>query len=164
MDKLQNDMIEFSKQLQKGKITNAYRGLIEYIMGLKTYLKNKYPDYFVSGSIYQGYMDMTYFSFTSISLKARNLKIAIVFNYETFRFEAWLAGSNRLVRDDYWQLIKDSGWNQYRVVTPAAGVDAILEHVLVANPDFDDLKGLTNQIEKQTLAFIGNIESFLKDH
>ena len=164
METLQGNMLEFHKQLQKGTITNAYRGLIEYIMSLKTYLKNKYPDYFVSGSIYQGYMDMTYFSFTSISMKARNLKIAIVFNYETFRFEAWLAGSNRRVRDDYWQLIKDSGWNQYRVVTPAAGVDAILEHVLVANPDFDDLTGLTNQIEQQTLAFIGNIESFLKDH
>ena len=109
-------------------------------------------------------MDMTYFAFTPESLKKRNLKIAIVFNYETFRFEAWLAGSNRRVRDDYWQLIKDSGWNQYRVVTPAAGVDAILEHVLVANPDFDDLSGLTNQIEQQTLAFIGDIESFLKDH
>ena len=67
MESLQNDMIEFRKQLQKGTITNAYRGLIEYIMSLKAYLKNKYPDYFVSGSIYQGYMDMTYFAFTPIS-------------------------------------------------------------------------------------------------
>ena len=38
-------------------------------MELRTQLKNKYPDYFVSGSIYYGYMDMTYFSFFPESLK-----------------------------------------------------------------------------------------------
>jgi hypothetical protein len=61
-------MIEFRKQLEKGTIKEAYRRLIEYIMGLKTYLMKKYPNYFVSGSIYYGYMDMTYFSFTPESL------------------------------------------------------------------------------------------------
>ena len=81
---------EYRKQLEKGAIQKAYKGLMEYIMTLRTHFKNKYPDYLVSGSIYYGYMDMTYFAFSPKSLKDRNLKIAIVFVYNPFRFEVWL--------------------------------------------------------------------------
>ena len=49
---------EYRKQLEKGYVKKAYRGLMEFIRDLKTHLKNKYPDYFVSGSIYYGYMDI----------------------------------------------------------------------------------------------------------
>ena len=64
MQSFQEYINEYRKQLAKGAIQKAYKGLMEYIMGLRTHFKNKYPDYFVSGSIYYGYMDMTYFSFT----------------------------------------------------------------------------------------------------
>ena len=40
---------EYRKQLEKGTIKKAYKGLMEYIMDLRTHFKNKYPDYFVSG-------------------------------------------------------------------------------------------------------------------
>jgi len=39
-----------------------------YILGLKAHLK-KYPGFNVSGNIYSGYMDMTYFAFTPKSIK-----------------------------------------------------------------------------------------------
>ena len=77
-------MQEYRKQLQRGYIQEAYKGLMGYIMDLRVYFKNKYPEYSVSG-IYQGYMDMTYFSFSPESIKSRKLKIAIVLIYETFR-------------------------------------------------------------------------------
>jgi len=73
MESLHEYINEYRKQLKKGAIQVAYKGLIEYIMGLKTHLRNKYPKHFVSGSIYQGYMDMTYFSFFPESLKHRKL-------------------------------------------------------------------------------------------
>jgi hypothetical protein len=38
---------------------------------------------------------MTYFAVVPPSLKRRARKIAIVFNYEAFRFEAWLSATNR---------------------------------------------------------------------
>ncbi len=104
---------------------------MEYIMDLRTYLKTKYPDYFVSGSIYYGYMDMTYFSFFPESLKQRNLKIAIVFIHETCRFEIWLAGYNKQVQAKYWKLFKESGWNKYQIVPTTKVLILILEHILV---------------------------------
>jgi hypothetical protein len=155
---------EYRTQLERGAIQKAYKGLMEYIMGLRTYFKNKYPDYFVSGSIYYGYMDMTYFSCIPESLKQRNLKIAIVFIHETLRFEVWLAGFNKQVQSKYWKLFKESDWNKYPVVATTQGVDAIIEHVLVDDPDFRDLDALTIQIEKETLEFIMEIESFLAKH
>ena len=63
MDSFKESMSEYRKQLEKGTIQKAYRGLMDYIMGLRSYFENKYPDYYVSGSVYFGYMDMTYFSF-----------------------------------------------------------------------------------------------------
>ena len=155
---------EYRKQLEKGNIQKAYKGLMEYIMALRTYFQNKYPDYFVSGNIYYGYMDMTYFSFSPRSLKERNLKVAIVFIHEAFSFEVWLSGYNRNVQKQYWQLFNDSGWNKYRIVSQDKGVDSILEYTLTGNPDFANTDKLTEQIEKGTLNFIKDIEEFLSEH
>jgi hypothetical protein len=154
-------MNEYRKQLEKGEIQRAYKGLMEYIMKLRSYFQHKYPDYFVSGSIYFGFMDMTYFSFTPKSLTAQKLRIAIVFLHEALRFEAWLAGYNKGVQSKYWKMIKASGWNKYPIVPSTKGADSIIESVLVSNPDFSRLDVLTGQIEKGTLRFISDVESFL---
>ncbi|HPR42300.1 MAG TPA: hypothetical protein PK718_07135 [Candidatus Methanofastidiosa archaeon] len=160
MGHLNEYMDEYRRQLEKGDITKAYRGLMEYIMGLRTHFKNKYPDCSVS-SIYQGYMDMTYFSFNPDSIKGRKLKVAIVFLHETFRFEAWLAGYNRQVQKSYWKLFKEGDWDKYRLVPTTEGVDSIMEHTLIDDPDFSDPDALTRQIEEGTLAFIKDVEDFL---
>jgi hypothetical protein len=164
MASLQEYMTGYRKLLEKGAVQEAYRGLMKYVMDLRTHFANKYPDYVVSGSIYQGYMDMTYFSFSPESLKDRRLKIAVVFVYDTFRFEVWLAGYNKQVQTSYWKVFKESGWHKYRIVPTTKGVDSLVEHVLVDNPDFSDLGALTNQIESATLEFIENIEGFLSTH
>jgi hypothetical protein len=133
-------------------------------MELRNHFNNNYPDYFVSGSIYHGYMDMTYFSIFPKSFKQRGLKIAIVFLHDAFRFEVWLAGYNKKVQSIYWKLLKDSAWKKYKIVSTIKGVDSIVEHVLVDNPDFKDLNSLTNQIERATLEFIEDVEFFLSQH
>ena len=164
MDDFYEYIDEYKQQLKKGHIQKAYRGLMEYILGLKTYLNKKYPDYFVSGSIYYGYMDMTYFSFTPESLKHRKLKIAIVFNYDDFRFEVWLGGYNKQVQNEYWTFFKNSDWVKYHLVSTTKGVDSIIKNVLVENPNFSDLDNLTKQVENGTLQFIKDVENFLSKH
>jgi hypothetical protein len=161
MSSFQENMNEYRKQLEKGAIQKAYQILMDYIMGLRAYFENKYPDYSVSGSIYQGYMDMTYFSFFPKSLKLRGLKVGIFFVHGTFRFEVWLFGYNKSVQARYWKLFKESGWNKYRIPSTIKGVDSIVESILVENPDFNDLDTLTKQIERGTLKFIEDIENFL---
>ena len=161
MASFHKSMNEYRKQLEKGVIKEAYRGLMEYVMDLRSYFKNKYPDYYVSGSIYQGYMDMTYFAFFPESLKRRKLKIGIVFIHDTATFQVWLIGYNKKVQTKYWKMIKDSKWNKYRSPSTTKGSDSIIEYVLVDNPDFNDLDALTKQIEQVTLKFIRDVENFL---
>ncbi len=157
-----NDYInEYKKQIAKGDIKEAYKGLMEYILNLRTYFNNKYPDYFVSGSIYQGYMDMTYFSFFPKSLKDRKLKIGIVFIHDKCRFEVWLFGYNKQIQTKYWKLFKESNWNKYHLPSTTKGVDSIMEYLLVDNPDFNDLDSLTKHIESGTFKFIEDVENFL---
>ena len=157
-------MKEYKKQMEKGVIQRAYQGLIDYIMGLRSYFEKKYPDYSVSGSVYFGYMDMTYFSFFPKSLKLRRLKVGIVFVHRTFRFEVWLFGYNKGVQAKYWKLFKESGWNKYLIPSTTKGVDSIVEGILVENPNFSDLEALTAQIEKGAVKFIEDIDDFLSKH
>ena len=164
MESFHEHINEYRKQLEKGAVKKAYKGLMEYIMDLRTYFKNKYPDYFVSGSIYYGYMDMTYFAFIPQSLKRRKLKTAIVFIHDTCRFEVWLGGYNKQVQSNYWKLFKESGWKKYHIVPTTKGVDSIIEYILADNPDFSDLDTVTKQIERGTLKFIKDVENFLSKH
>ena len=157
-------MDEYQKQMKKGDIRAAYKGLMEYVMRLRLYFHNKYPDYCVSGNIYYGYMDMTYFSFFPESFKQHNLKVAIVFNYDQFRFEVWLAGYNKQSQQKYWKLFKESNWNKYHFAPNIKGVDYIMDYILVDNPDFSDLDALTKQIEEGTLKFINDVKDFLSKH
>lgn len=164
MESFQESMIEYRKQIQNGTIQRAYQKLMNYVMGLRSYLENKFPDYSVSGSVYQGYMDMTYFSFFPESLKKRRLKVGIVFVHRSCRFEVWLFGYNKSVQAKYWKMFKESGWNKYQIPSTINGIDSIVEGVLVEYPDFGDLDTLTKQIETGTLKFIKDVEVFLTNH
>jgi hypothetical protein len=154
-------MDEYKRQMKKGDVREAYKGLMEYILELRSYFKKRYPDYVVPGSIYYGYMDMTYFSFFPASFKRKKLKVAVVFIHETCRFEVWLAGYNKQVQTHYWRLLIESDWRKYHIPATTKGIDSILEHVVVEHPDFSNLDELTQQIENGTVTFIKNVEDFL---
>jgi hypothetical protein len=161
MASFHENVMEYKKRLREGVIKEAYRGLMEYIMALRTHFSVRHPDCFISGGVYYGYMDMTYFAFSPETLKRRNLKIAVVFIHDACRFEVWLAGYNKRAQSKYWNLFKQSGWDKYRLVPTTKGADAIIENVAVEHPNFDDLDALTKQIERAALKFIGDVEEFL---
>ncbi len=160
MPSIQEDMEELQRQLRKGSIQKAYKALIAYMQGLRTHFANTAGEQAVSG-LYQGYLDMTYFAIFPPALKARDLKIAIVFNYDVFRFEAWLAARNRKVQRQVWELFKDRSGSNHRVVTPASGIDSIVECDLATDFDLNAPDALTEIIETKTAAFITEIERFL---
>lgn len=163
MESIKKDLEEFRRQLEMGSVQRAYGALLSYMMKLRTHFKGDLAVSGVSG-LYQGYMDMTYFALFPSSLRQHNLKIAIVFNYNAFNFEAWLAASNRKVQRQYWNLFKDSQWPAYRVVTPAKGIDSILECDLAIGFNLEDPDLLTASIKKTIASFIDDIERFLAEH
>jgi hypothetical protein len=162
MKSFQDSVIEYKKQLDKGAIQIAYKGLLEYMMGLKNYLKNKYPDFSIPGSLYQGYMDMTYFALFPGDLKSRKLKIAIVLIHDKMKIEIWLSGINKQIQTKYWNILKTKDLNTYQLTRTLKGADSIIEYVLTDNPDFDDPGALTRQIETGTLKFIKDVNELIK--
>lgn len=164
MESFPQSMRVYKKQLEKGHIQKAYQGLMAYFRELHTHFRNNYPEYAVPGTIYYGYMDMTYFPVIPQSFKLRKLKAAVVFIHDSFRFEVWLSGSNRKVQETYWELFKEKKWKKYRFAIDPKGEDYIIGHMLIDDPDFSDLNALTRKIEKGTTAFISDVENFLSMH
>lgn len=164
MTSLEEAVDIYREQLKAGAVQKAYRGIMEFILDLRTTFQKHHPDYLTSGNIYFGYMDMTYFSCSLKTIRERDMRIAIVFLHEEFTFEAWLAGINKKVQNEYWKTIKESGWQKYPVVDTTKGEDAIIRHVLVEEPDFGDLDALQVLIEAEAEKFIAEIQSFLAEH
>jgi len=161
LDKLNEYIEEYRKQLSEGKIQKAYKGIMTFMSGLKIYLENKYGDFTVS-SLYSGYMDMTYFSFTPRIIKDKKLKIAIVYLHEEGRFEIWLAGSNRKIQAEYIELLSGKNISPYKLSQVLPGVDSIIESIIVHEPDFNNSDELRKLIEMKTLEFITDVTAVLK--
>lgn len=155
-------IIEFRAELKKETIQQAYRRLMEYCSGLRTHFQKTLLEYEVPGSLYQGYMDMTYFSIIPPALKQHKLKIAVVFLYDTYRFEVWLSGYNRQVQAVFWNKLRSSGIQPYHLVEDPLKADAILEHILVEDPDFNHPDELTRQIDKGVTEFIKEMLTILQ--
>ncbi len=157
---IKEDVDEFHKQLRHGVVQRVYRALLSFMTGLQRHFKEKYPEHSIS-SLYQGYLDMTYFAVFPPSFKKHGLKCAIVFNYESFRFEAWLAGKNRNINRQYWEIFKNQKLPGYRIVTPGKGVDSFVQYDLVKGLELSEADALTTLIETRIDEFIKNIEAVL---
>jgi hypothetical protein len=161
MKTLDQAMQTYKQQLKQGDIILAHQGLMAYIRDLRSHFEKRFPEYTVPSNIYYGYMDMTYFALMPPALKEQRLKIAVVFVYDTFRFEVWLSGANREVQVQVWDMLKENAPDMYTFSDDPRREDFVLAHVLVDDPGFSNLKTLTSQIEAGTLAFIENVEGLL---
>lgn len=160
MEKMGDYISEYKKQLEKGQIQKAYKGIMGFMSGLRLYLGKKHPDFILS-NLYFGYMDMTYFAFTPPELKEKKLKIAIVYLHEHGKFEIWLGGINRKIQSQFIKLLTKKDLGIYELSPALPGVDSIIEATLVEKPDFDNSLELKKQIEKKVFGFIKNISNFL---
>lgn len=158
----QEDIEEFRRLLARGSMQRAYRALLSFMMRLRAHFENNLADCAVS-DLYQGRMDITHFAVFPSLLKQHDLKVVILFNYEAFRFEAWLAGRNRKVQRQYWDLLKNRPWPNYRVATPAPGIDSILECDLATEFDLDEPDALTSILAEAAVSFMNHIERVLSE-
>ncbi len=162
MASLSEDVSEYNRQLRVGSIQRAYRGIISFMSGLRDMLATNHPDH-SAGSLYQGYMDMTYFSFTPPYLNERKLKVAVVYLHEGNRLEVWLAGGNRKVQAEYIELLKGHDLGGYELSRVAPGVDSIVEGVLAERPDFDDTDKLARSVEAGIILFSAKMEGIVRE-
>jgi hypothetical protein len=149
----------YVEQLKKGDIQKAYTALVKYVTRLGTVLSRNLSESYSFGSLFQGYMDYTYFYYSNDFLKKRKLKLGLVLNHAKMQFEIWLLGQTIPIQEKYWQFFKATIWNEDRTTKPQY---AILEAVLIENPDFSDLDSLTLQIEERLIVISNEIIDDIK--
>ena len=157
LNRLIND---YTRKLQQGELQLAYKGILDYLGRLRSDFIKKYPQLDI-GSLYQGYMDMTYFSLNTKTLKDKGLKIAIVYLHQNGRFEAWLSARNREISKQYETVISDKLLEELQAFHDKNNLDAIIERTLASAPDFDDPDILTNQLEQGAEQFIAAVSKHL---
>ncbi|HSI66435.1 MAG TPA: hypothetical protein VK947_03405 [Planococcus sp. (in: firmicutes)] len=151
---------DYTGHLQQGEIQAAYKVILEFIGKLRSDFIKKYPDNNI-GNMYQGYMDMTYFSLTTESLKDKGLKIAIVYLHEKGAFEVWLSARNRDTAKKYEAIINSDISDEINVFHDKANRDAIIECTLTATPNFEDQALLTAIIDQGVKKFVQAVSSHI---
>jgi len=137
------------------------QGLVRFIKSFRSHLIKRYLNDYLIGSIYYG-ENITYFSFSPKDLKSQKLKIAIVFNHQKIRFEIWLAGQNKQIQKEYWEIFKGSDWKKYHIPSSIDNGFSIVDSILIENPNFDNSVFLTEQIETKTIEFVKEIMKVLE--
>lgn len=152
-----NELIDgYTHHLQQGEIQIAYKGILEFLGKLRAEFIKKYPHYDVS-SIYQGYMDMSYFSLSTKSLKDKGLKIAIVYLHEKGAFEAWLSARNRDIAKGYTSILNSNIAGDVNLFHDNSNTDAIIECILTLTPSFGDQSLLIDTIDQAVEKFVKTI-------
>lgn len=85
--------------------------------------------------------------------------MGLVLNHVDMRFEVWLLGQTAPVQKMYWQYFKDTKWNEGRTLMQQY---SILESVIVASPDLDNLEALSAEIEAKLLGVSTKIQNDVK--
>lgn len=138
------DLLNFYKSaMTQGEIPAAYRFLMGFMHGLKAQFEKAFAAQYQTGNLSPGYLDYTYFPFFDGYLRDNRLRFGIVLNHEKLRFELWLMGQNAVVQQAFWDLLKSSKWNKGVANMPRY---AVLESILVADPDFEKPEMLTQKI------------------
>ena len=147
---------QYTHLVRQHELQLAYRGILEYLGKLRaTFLKNC-PQFDVS-NLYQGYMDMSYFSLSTKSLKDKSLKIAIVYLHEKGDFEVWLSARNRDIAKSYASILEDVLSSDANVFHDVNNPDAIVEYSLVKTPDFENPSMLIDTIDQGVDKFVTTI-------
>ncbi len=150
---------DYTCHLQQGEIQLAYKGILEFIGKLRVDFIKKYPHYDI-GNIYQGYMDMSYFSLSTKSLKDKGLKIAVVYLHEKGTFEVWLSARNREIAKKY-EAVFDNNVSDVILFHDINNQDAIIECTLTSVPSFEDQALLTDIIREGVGKFITIVSNLL---
>lgn len=159
MESLSKSLSEYGKLLKETDLQKAYKSLMNYMKELRKHFKEKYPEYDVSENLYQGYLDLTFFSLTTKLANQKQLKYMIVFRHDSTQFEVWLSGRNRAIMSEYHKKFSKDPLKNYFLTADAKGMPSIIESILVKNPDFDNMAKLTDQIDIGVINFIQEIES-----
>ncbi len=94
------DIDLYTAQIRQGVVPQVFRTIVDFMEKLKRYFDTVIYDYEV-GTITEGFLDYTYFSFSDDFLKSRGLKCLILIDHSVLDIETWIIGKSKRVNDEY---------------------------------------------------------------
>ncbi len=149
---------EYTRLVQSGEIQTAYREIQAFMRKLRADFINKYPESYI-GSVYQGNMDLTFFSLHTELQKEKGLKISVVYLHERGSFEVWLSARNRDIAKNYDPALFTDMTDEIRVFHNTENQEAIIESTLTSEPNFDDQDLLAERIHQGVEVFVTAVSS-----
>ncbi|PHS62469.1 MAG: hypothetical protein COB09_14635 [Thalassobium sp.] len=134
----------YKEVLASGEIQKTYQDLVGIFQSLRTEFSKRYQGEFTVANVLHGYLDFTYFYLQNDFLKKRQLKLAIVLNHRQAHFELWLLGQTKDVQIRYWEMLKGVKWVNPEIMPEYS----VFDLVLLAHPDFDDAKQLSESVHR----------------
>ena len=94
------DFETYAAHIREGLIPSGFRTIVDFMEKLKRYFDTVIMDYQV-GTITNGFLDYTYFSFSDETLRSKGLKCLILVDHALMNVETWLIGKSKKVNDDF---------------------------------------------------------------
>ena len=151
---------DYTVCLQRNDLQLAYKGILEFMSKLRADFIKRYPQY-DAGSMYPGYLDMSYFSLSTQSLKDKGLKLAVVYLHQSSHFEVWLSAKNRAILKTYAPAVGRILADTPALFHDAGNQDALVEAALASASDFDYPAALIDTIEQGVAMFVAAVTSHL---
>ena len=146
--------------IQTTELQKGYQEFIKLFRFLRVELEKELAGFQFSGNIQENNMDFAYFQLVSDELKAKGIKIQIVFVHKVFRFEIWASGYNRKIQCDYYEKLKNRVL-PYALNDNPNRVDYILKLAVDDNIDLCDGSAVVDIIKGNLLFFLDFVQTKL---
>ncbi len=160
-------MSDFSKRVERytevledKSLAETYQEIIEYMRSLRQDFINNEKSC-KTGGLYEGLMDMTYFSITTDVLLKKRLKLAVVFVHGKGSLELWISGRNREALKKYRSHFPvDSGFS-FPAFHEEDNVDALLEFILAERKELPEKEDAFQVIQPVVKEILEQMETLL---
>lgn len=156
MKPLNQLIASYTALLQQGDLQTAYRGIMDFMGALRGAFTSRFAGCEVGG-LYQGFMDMSYFAVSTVALRQKGLKFAVVYLHPTGAFEIWLSGRNREITRQYRAVFNSTSLADMAAFHDATNEDAVVEATLTSAPDFDSPAALMALLGEGAEKFIAAV-------
>lgn len=157
-----SDLIkDYGRLVRQGDILLAYQNIMRRMRALRVGIQKDFPEFNVAAQLYQGEMDVSYFTMAPDFLKDRGLKLGLVFVHEKSAFELWLWAKNKKVQEDYRQRLAKKDLTPFTISSDQWWVRSIIEWPILEDPSFDQSDKLMCDVEVAIINFLEALDKIL---
>ena len=150
----------YTTAVAQGDLTYAYHGILSALTRFKSAWESAHPQDTV-GTLYQGYLDMSFVAVLPAALAEKRLKISLVYLHPSGSFTLWLIAGNRAIQKSVSDALRNVPLGEYTLTKLEPGVDAIIALDLPKPYAFDEPEQLTKDMLQAAEAFLADMTALV---